>query len=74
MSTRDIKGLSKSMYALTAVGFALWLSFGILKAKWALIVPNGICLILLAFILIMLILPQRAHNAAADKLDPTIVK
>jgi MtN3 and saliva related transmembrane protein len=59
--TRDVKGLSKSMYALTALGFALWLSFGILKGEWALIVPNAICLILSAFILIMLILPQPAR-------------
>ncbi len=72
LSTRDVKGLSKSMYALTALGFALWLSFGVLKAEWALIVPNAICLILSAFILIMLILPQRAREAAADRLDPTV--
>ena len=36
ISTRDVDGLSAKMYALTVVGFLLWLSYGIGKGDWTL--------------------------------------
>jgi MtN3 and saliva related transmembrane protein len=61
IQTRNVKGLSARMYALTVAAFALWLLYGILKMDWALIVPNGLCLILAGFILMMIMLPKPAR-------------
>lgn len=68
---RRTDGLSAAMYALTCVGFALWTSFGVLKGEWAIIVPNSICLVLSAFILILILLPPRQTKAVAEALDVT---
>jgi len=47
------------MYAVTVVGFALWLAFGVMKGEWPIMVTNAVCLILAAFILVMTVLPLR---------------
>jgi MtN3 and saliva related transmembrane protein len=54
--TQDLKGISAKGYALTAVAFALWLTYGILLRQWPLMVSNAICLALSALILIMKLL------------------
>jgi MtN3 and saliva related transmembrane protein len=69
--TRDTAAISKRMYAVTVVGFALWLTYGFLLGQWPLIVTNGICLTLSAFILMMKLLPRRKKDAVAEALDPT---
>lgn len=69
--TRDTSAISKRMYALTVVGFALWLAYGAWKGEWPIIVPNAICLALAAFILAMKLLPRRQKEAVAAALDPT---
>ena len=69
--TRDTGAISTKMYAVTVVGFALWLTYGLLLWQWPLIVTNGICLLLSAFILTMTLLPRRQKEAVADTLDPT---
>lgn len=69
--TRDTSAISTGMYAVTVCGFALWLAYGWLLGQWPLIVTNGICLVLSAFILAMTLLPQRQKEAVADTLDPT---
>ncbi|MCO5066482.1 MAG: SemiSWEET family transporter [Rhizobiaceae bacterium] len=58
IKTRDTSSISAPMYALTVLGFALWLAFGLLKAEWPIIITNGVCLILSAFILLMTVLPE----------------
>ncbi len=68
--TRDTDAISKRMYVVTVVGFALWLAYGLLLGQWPLIVTNGICLVLSAFILAMKLLPQRRKEAVAAALDP----
>ena len=60
--THDI---SLGMYVLTVLGFALWLTFGILKREWPLVVSNSICLALSAFILTMKLLPARQKKKVA---------
>lgn len=70
--TRDVKGLSPYMFALTVAAFALWLAFGVLKSEWALIVPNALCLTAAAFILTMILLPKPERDKVADTLDPTV--
>ena len=61
----DTKSISTGMYQLTVGAFALWLAFGILQHQWPLVVSNGICLVLSAFILAMKLLPARKKAAAA---------
>lgn len=65
IQTRDTDSISAGMYALTVTGFALWLTYGILKSEWPLIVPNFICLLLAAFILVMKLLPERFLKRSA---------
>lgn len=72
IKTRDVEGLSPFMYLLTVAAFALWMTFGLLKGEWALIVPNTLCLAAAAFILLMILIPSRARENVADKLDPEV--
>jgi MtN3 and saliva related transmembrane protein len=69
--TRDTSAISKRMYAITVTGFSLWLAYGLLLGQWPLIVTNGICLALSAFILVMKVLPRPRREAVAIALDPT---
>lgn len=71
IKARRTEGLSAAMYALTAVGFALWISFGVLKGEWAIIIPNAICLALSGFILVLILLPQKQTEAVTEALDLT---
>ncbi|GGC30938.1 hypothetical protein GCM10011504_06470 [Siccirubricoccus deserti] len=68
--TRDTAAISAGMYAVTVVGFALWLTYGLLLGALPLIVTNGICLALSAFILVMKLLPRQQKVAVAETLDP----
>ncbi len=49
--TRRTGGLSLGMYAIFALGVALWLSYGLLIGAWPIIVANTITLVLALFIL-----------------------
>ena len=51
--TRDVSGISLTMYSIFTVGIALWLAYGILLQAWPLIVANGITLSLALAILLM---------------------
>ena len=51
--TRDVSGISLTMYSIFTVGIALWLAYGILLQAWPLIVANGITLSLAFAILLM---------------------
>jgi MtN3 and saliva related transmembrane protein len=68
---RRTEGLSAAMYALTALGFTLWTSFGVLKGEWPIIIPNAICLGLSGFILVLILLPEKQTAAVAEALDVT---
>ena len=68
--TRDASGISAATYAVTVVGFALWMAYGVLIGKWPLIVTNGVCLLLAGFILAMKLLPAGKRDAVAEALDP----
>lgn len=67
--SRDVKGLSRAMYALTVFGFACWLTYGVLKGDWALIVPNAICLSFAIFIFTMIMLPKPQREHVADAIE-----
>ncbi|MER9722355.1 MULTISPECIES: SemiSWEET transporter [unclassified Mesorhizobium] len=68
--TRETSGISAPTYAITVLGFALWLAFGIMKAEWPIKITNGVCLLLSAFILTMTVLPQAEKDAVAKAFDP----
>ena len=54
--SRETKDISAGMYLLTVSAFALWLAYGGLLRQWPLVVSNGVCLVLSAFILAMTLL------------------
>jgi MtN3 and saliva related transmembrane protein len=60
--TRDTKAISARMYVITVLGFSLWLCYGLLLGQWPLILTNGICLLLSAFILTMKLAPPRFRD------------
>lgn len=66
--TRQTKDISTGMYLFTVMGFAAWLTYGVLLKQWPLIAANSICLVLSAFILTMKLLPQSKKNAVADEI------
>lgn len=68
--TRDVASLSAPTYAMTTVGFVLWLTYGVAKQEWPLILTNGICLVLASFILAMKLLPRRQREQVAARIDP----
>jgi MtN3 and saliva related transmembrane protein len=67
---RNTEGLSVGMYALTVLAFVLWAVFGILKTEWAIIVPNTLCMLLSAFIMVMILLPHEGKAKVAKTIDP----
>jgi MtN3 and saliva related transmembrane protein len=49
--TRDVSGVSLSMYSVFTVGVALWLVYGLLLSAWPIVVANAITLLLALAIL-----------------------
>jgi MtN3 and saliva related transmembrane protein len=70
IKTRDTRSISAPMYAVTVVGFSLWLAFGLMKGEWPITITNAVCLVLSAFILLMTILPRKPKEAIARAFDP----
>ena len=52
-TTRETKGLSTKMCIFNTSAFALWTTYGALDHQWPIIVPNAICFVLAAFILVI---------------------
>lgn len=48
---RDATSVSLRMYAVTVVGFSLWIAYGVLSRAWPVVGANVVCLILSATIL-----------------------
>ncbi|RAZ72953.1 hypothetical protein DPM35_26570 [Mesorhizobium atlanticum] len=70
IKTRATDSLSAPMYAINVVGFLLWLTFGILRNEWSLIVTNALILLPSGLILVMTLLPRAKKDAVANLLDP----
>ena len=49
--TRDVSGISLSMYSAFTLGVALWLVYGLAKGSWPMTVANAITLALAVAIL-----------------------
>ncbi len=59
--TRDVSGISLSMYSAFTLGIVLWLAYGLMLGAWPVIIANGITLGLAAAILTMkIVLGRRA--------------
>lgn len=48
---KDAEGVSLTMYAVTTLGFALWVAYGVVHKSWPVIAANSIMLVLAAAIL-----------------------
>ena len=51
--TRDVSGISLSMYSAFTLGIIAWLVYGLMLGAWPVIVANGVTLALAAGILSM---------------------
>ena len=51
--SRDVSGISLTMYSLFTLGVALWLFYGILLLAWPIIIANVITISLALMILMM---------------------
>ena len=51
--TKDVRGISLSMYSAFVVGILLWLVYGLLLGAWPIVVANAVTLTLAATILTM---------------------
>jgi MtN3 and saliva related transmembrane protein len=51
--TRDVSGISLSMYSAFTLGVTLWLVYGLLLGAWPIIIANAITLVLALTILVM---------------------
>jgi MtN3 and saliva related transmembrane protein len=71
IKTRETKGIATPMWILSTSAFAVWTIYGVVLGDWPLIVPNAICFVLAAFILVFKLLPHHKRDAVADALDPT---
>jgi MtN3 and saliva related transmembrane protein len=49
--TRDVRGISLSMYSVFTLGVACWLGYGLMLRAWPIVVANLITLILASTIL-----------------------
>lgn len=74
IKTRSVEGLSGRMYSINVAAFGLWLAYGCLKADWALIVPNTLCLAMSGFILLMISLSPRTRDTVADVIEKPLGK
>jgi MtN3 and saliva related transmembrane protein len=51
--TKDVSGISLSMYGIFTTGVALWLVYGVLVRAWPIIIANAITLSLALSIFLM---------------------
>ena len=59
LRTRDVSGISFSMYSAFTAGVALWLVYGVLLGKWPIVVANAVTLCLASTILFIKIAEER---------------
>ena len=51
--SRDVRGISLSMYGAFTLGIALWLGYGVMLQAWPVVIANAITFVLAASILVM---------------------
>lgn len=58
--TRDLSGVSLTMYSLFTLGVALWLVYGLLLGSWPITIANTITLVLAGVVLALKLMHRRA--------------
>ncbi|MBL8348024.1 MAG: SemiSWEET family sugar transporter [Rubrivivax sp.] len=61
LRTRDVSGISLSMYSAFTLGVALWLLYGIAIGEWPVIIANVVTLALAATILVTKVRVERTR-------------
>lgn len=56
---KDASSVSLKMFALTVIGFGLWMTYGVFKGGWPLVMSNAVCLALAAAILVSKLIVER---------------
>jgi MtN3 and saliva related transmembrane protein len=64
--SRKTTDISAGTYALTVLGFGLWVTFGIIQRQWPVVASNIVCFFIAAFILAMKLLPKRLKDSVAN--------
>ena len=62
LRTRDVSGISLSMYTAFTAGVALWLLYGLRLGEWPIVVANAVTLGLALVILVTKIRVDRADE------------
>ena len=52
LRTRDVSGISLSMYSAFTLGVALWMVYGLLLREWPIVLANAVTLALASVILV----------------------
>jgi len=71
LRTRDVSGISLSMYSAFTLGVALWLLYGLAIGEWPVIVANTVTLALAATILVTKVRVERARAPGAPPAAPS---
>ncbi len=67
LRTRDVSGISASMYAAFTAGVAMWLAYGWRLGEWPIIIANTVTLALAATILVTKLVIDRQERAAGRR-------
>ena len=65
LKTRDVSGVSLSMYSVFTAGIALWLVYGLLLGAWPIVIANAITLLLAFAILTMKLIYGKSAKVPA---------
>jgi MtN3 and saliva related transmembrane protein len=68
--TRDVSSISTAMHSTSVAGFALWLSYGLMKQDWPILITNTVMLAVAGFIPAMKLMPGDKREKVAETLDP----
>jgi MtN3 and saliva related transmembrane protein len=63
LRTRDVSGISRSMYTAFTAGVALWLAYGVATEQWPVVVANTVTLMLALTILVIKVVEDRRQAA-----------
>ena len=69
--TRDVQGISLTMYSVFLIGSSLWLVYGLMSAAWPIVAANGVTAALAFAILVMKLRFQTQPRLQARPTDPT---
>jgi MtN3 and saliva related transmembrane protein len=67
LRTRDVSGISLSMYSLFTMGVAMWLVYGVSLGEWPIVVANAVTLVLALTILVTKIVVGHRQRKAAER-------